>query len=156
MHACSVSLNVWSPKFRARIIRLPMSNTSADPETPPVHRPRWCPLACYKAFTITASSSTTTKPNTPQAYSISYQAIRTEAMAAFKSSELRMTLLCLALVGLLLLSHNAAPVAAEGAGEGMNSFSFNSAGGRTLSSFSMNRASGDGETDHDARAGERV
>jgi hypothetical protein len=73
-------------------------------------------------------------------------------MAAFKSSELRMTLLCLALVGLLLLSHNAAPVDAEG----MNSFSFNNAGGRTLSSFSMNRASGDGETDHDARAGERV
>ncbi|KAK3162846.1 hypothetical protein QOZ80_1AG0044500 [Eleusine coracana subsp. coracana] len=67
---------------------------------------------------------------------------------AFKSSELRMTLLGLALVGLLLLSHSAAPVDAQnkaGTGKRLNSFSFNSAGGRTLTSFSMNHDGGEGE-----------
>lgn len=67
---------------------------------------------------------------------------------AFKSSELRMTLLGLALVGLLLLSQSAAPVAAEnnaGTGKRLNSFSMNSAGGRTLTSFSMNHDSAEGE-----------
>lgn len=108
------------------------------------------PLACYKAVTSTAS--TITKPNKPQAFFHLCQAIRyvlasAEAMA-FKSSELRMTLLGLALVGLLLLSHSAAPVAAEnnaGTGKRLNSFSFNSAGGRTLTSFSMNHDAGEGE-----------
>ncbi|KAK8454338.1 hypothetical protein SEVIR_5G434900v4 [Setaria viridis] len=52
-----------------------------------------------------------------------------------------MTLLCVALMGLLLLSQHAAPVNATGAaatGKKTNSFSFNAAGGRTLNSFSMN------------------
>jgi hypothetical protein len=76
----------------------------------------------------------------------------------FRSSELRMTLLCLALVGLLLVSHNAAPVVAEnnaGTGKRLNSFSFNGAGGRTLTSFSMNHDSADGEN-RGGKAGEHV
>ncbi|KAF8755707.1 hypothetical protein HU200_011175 [Digitaria exilis] len=60
-----------------------------------------------------------------------------------KSGELRMTLLGVALLGLLLLSQHAATVEATGSGAAptgkkTNSFSFNSAGGRTLNSFSMN------------------
>ncbi|XP_066315677.1 uncharacterized protein [Miscanthus floridulus] len=71
---------------------------------------------------------------------------------ASKSGELRMTLLGVALLGLLLLSQHAAPVdATESAAPGLKttSFSFNSnnrnynSGGRTLSSFSMN--AGDSE-----------
>ncbi|KAJ1286823.1 hypothetical protein BS78_03G381800 [Paspalum vaginatum] len=70
-------------------------------------------------------------------------------MASNKSGELRMTLLGVALLGLLLLSQHAAPVdATESAAPGKktSSFSFNkaeghhNAGGRTLSSFSMNAA----------------
>ncbi|KAL6613923.1 hypothetical protein ACP70R_036193 [Stipagrostis hirtigluma subsp. patula] len=68
---------------------------------------------------------------------------------ASKSGELRVALLCLALVGLLLLSHHAAPADAYGdapapaspRGKRKNSFSFNNAGGRQLTSFSMNRDS---------------
>jgi hypothetical protein len=71
---------------------------------------------------------------------------------ASKSGELRMMLLGVALLGLLLLSQHAGPVdATESAAPGlkMTSFSFNNknnnnAGGRTLSSFSMN--AGDGST----------
>ncbi|OEL21134.1 hypothetical protein BAE44_0017848 [Dichanthelium oligosanthes] len=62
---------------------------------------------------------------------------------ASMSGELRMTLMCVALLGLLLLSQHAAPVDATGAaatGKKTTSFSFNNAGGRTLSSFSMNAA----------------
>ncbi|KQK11223.1 uncharacterized protein LOC100845587 [Brachypodium distachyon] len=57
-------------------------------------------------------------------------------------SELRVTLLGLALLGLLLLSYSAAPVeAADGyAGARKKSFSMNYAGGRSLNSFSMNSA----------------
>ncbi|KAL6839966.1 hypothetical protein ACP4OV_029776 [Aristida adscensionis] len=70
--------------------------------------------------------------------------------ASTKSGEVRVALLALALVGLLLLGQHAAPAdAAEGgaaaapaspkaAGKRKNSFSFNNAGGRTLTSFSMN------------------
>ena len=62
---------------------------------------------------------------------------------ASKSGELRMTLLGVALLGLLLLSQNAAaaePTGAPATGKKTNSFSFNSAGGRTLTSFTMNAA----------------
>jgi hypothetical protein len=68
---------------------------------------------------------------------------------ASKSGELRMTLLCVALMGLLLLSQHAAPVDATepaATGKKTNSFSFNSAGGRTLSSFSMNAQNGERST----------
>ncbi|KAM3334817.1 hypothetical protein ACQJBY_029315 [Aegilops geniculata] len=65
-------------------------------------------------------------------------------MAGARNNELRMTLLGLALLGLLLLSHAAAPVEAA-AGVQENSFSGNGIGGRSLKSFSMNTAdSGDG------------
>ncbi|VAH83612.1 uncharacterized protein LOC119281977 [Triticum dicoccoides] len=65
-------------------------------------------------------------------------------MAGARNNELRMTLLGLALLGLLLLSHTAAPVEAA-AGVNGNSFSMNSIGGRSLKSFSMNTAeNGDG------------
>ncbi|XP_062187503.1 uncharacterized protein LOC133890891 [Phragmites australis] len=74
---------------------------------------------------------------------------------ASKSGELRVTLLGLALLGLLLLSHYAAPAdatenAGAGAGTGMrkNSFSFNNAGGRTLTSFSMNHDSEEHRAGH--------
>ncbi|EMS53694.1 hypothetical protein CFC21_037581 [Triticum aestivum] len=60
-------------------------------------------------------------------------------MAGARNNELRMTLLGLALLGLLLLSHTAAPVEAA-AGVQENSFSMNGAGGRSLNSFSMNTA----------------
>ncbi|CAM0884353.1 unnamed protein product [Alopecurus aequalis] len=63
-------------------------------------------------------------------------------MAGARSDELRVTLLGLALLGLLLLSHTAAPVEATG-GEHKDSFSMNGAGGRTLNSFSMNGAEGE-------------
>jgi hypothetical protein len=63
-------------------------------------------------------------------------------MAGARNNELRMTLLGLALLGLLLLSHTAAPVeAAVSAGE--DSFPVNGAGGRSLKSFSMNGAEGE-------------
>jgi hypothetical protein len=61
---------------------------------------------------------------------------------ASRNDELRVTLLGLALLGLLLLSHTAAPVEANG-GVHKNSFSMNGAGGRTLNSFSMNGADGE-------------
>ncbi|XP_037410008.1 uncharacterized protein LOC125549015 [Triticum urartu] len=60
-------------------------------------------------------------------------------MAGARNNELRMTLLGLALLGLLLLSHTAAPVEAA-AGVQENIFSVNSVGGRSLKSFSMNTA----------------
>ena len=64
---------------------------------------------------------------------------------ASKSGELRMTLLGVALLGLLLLSQQAAAAeppatGAPATGKKTNSFSFNSAGGRTLTSFTMNAA----------------
>ncbi|NP_001338695.1 uncharacterized protein LOC100275964 precursor [Zea mays] len=62
---------------------------------------------------------------------------------ASKSVELRMTLLGVALLGLLLLSQHAAPVDAaesDGPRKEKTSFSMNVVGGRTLSSFSMNSA----------------
>ncbi|KAF7032349.1 hypothetical protein CFC21_043529 [Triticum aestivum] len=64
-------------------------------------------------------------------------------MAGARNNELRMTLLGLALLGLLLVSHTAAPVDAA-AGVQENSFSMNGAGGRSLNSFSMNTAEGEG------------
>ncbi|XP_044973182.1 uncharacterized protein LOC123440690 [Hordeum vulgare subsp. vulgare] len=63
-------------------------------------------------------------------------------MAGARNNELRMTLLGLALLGLLLLSHTAEPVEAA-TGVGKDSFSMNGgAGGRSLNSFSMNHAEG--------------
>ncbi|XP_044973183.1 uncharacterized protein LOC123440691 [Hordeum vulgare subsp. vulgare] len=62
-------------------------------------------------------------------------------MAGVRNNELRMTLLGLALLGLLLLSHTAEPVEAA-TGVGKDSFSMNGAGGRSLNSFSMNHAEG--------------
>ncbi|KAL5221216.1 hypothetical protein ABZP36_025929 [Zizania latifolia] len=61
---------------------------------------------------------------------------------ATRSDELRVTLLGLALLGLLLLSHTAAPV---DAGKAKNSFSMNGAvsGGRHTNSFSMNNNEAD-------------
>jgi len=59
---------------------------------------------------------------------------------ASKSGELRMTLLGVALLGLLLLSQQAAAAEPTATGKKTNSFSFNSAGGRTLTSFTMNAA----------------
>ena len=58
-------------------------------------------------------------------------------MAGARSDELRVTMLGLALLGLLLLSHTAAPVEAA---VQETSFSMNGPGGRTLNSFSMNHA----------------
>ncbi|KAL5227381.1 hypothetical protein ABZP36_015646 [Zizania latifolia] len=64
-----------------------------------------------------------------------------EAMAA-RSDELRVTLLGLALLSLLLLSHTTAPV--DAGNDRKNSFSMNARnGGRHMNSFSMNNNEAD-------------